>query len=169
MLEQYDVSPIIDLNPRRSKQFTYKEMDINLDGVPVCPLGRKMIDWGVEKKHYRCKWRCPAVVGKWECPNPCSDSSYGRFHTSTKNNPRLFHVSNVIVKNGENVMHFVLVLNAVSNAKKSITTWKAQMGEVPVIGTYIIAMCQQTDAWVKEMKKNNFIGLNNQIKSILAI
>lgn len=30
-------------------------------------------------------------VDKWECPNPCSDSSYGRtFHTSTKNNPRLF-------------------------------------------------------------------------------
>src|SRR5690625_5602347 len=35
MLEQYDVSAIIDLNPRRSKQFTYHEMDINLDGVPV--------------------------------------------------------------------------------------------------------------------------------------
>ncbi|WBL16936.1 MULTISPECIES: hypothetical protein [Sutcliffiella] len=35
MLEHYDVSAIIDLNARRSKQITYNEMDINLDGVPI--------------------------------------------------------------------------------------------------------------------------------------
>ena len=65
MLEQYDVSALIDLNPKRSKQFIYNEMDINLDGVPVCPIGRKMLNWGVDKKRYRRKWRCllPMVDG----------------------------------------------------------------------------------------------------------
>jgi hypothetical protein len=48
LLEHHDVSAIIDLNPRRSKQFIYNENDINLDGVPVCPIGRKMLDWGVD-------------------------------------------------------------------------------------------------------------------------
>ncbi|MCP1358932.1 hypothetical protein [Aneurinibacillus migulanus] len=82
MLEHYDVSAIIDLNPRRSKKFTYNEMNINLDGVPVCPIGRKMFDWGVDRKRYR---------RKWQCPNPCSTTTYGRtFYTSTKDNPRLF-------------------------------------------------------------------------------
>jgi len=91
MLEQYDVSGIIDLNPRRSKQFIYNDMDINLNGVPVCPLGREMINWSIDKKRDRRNWRCPAAVGKWECPNPCSGSGYGRtFYTSTKENPRLF-------------------------------------------------------------------------------
>ncbi|KRG12979.1 hypothetical protein ACA29_09775 [Lederbergia galactosidilytica] len=91
MLERYDISAVIDLNPRRTKQFKYNQMDIDLDGCPVCPIGRKMIDWGIDKQRYRRKWRCPAVVGKWQCPTPCSDSTYGRtFYTSTKNNPRLF-------------------------------------------------------------------------------
>ncbi|WP_339063843.1 hypothetical protein [Tepidibacillus marianensis] len=63
LLEQYDISAIIDLNPRRSKQFTYNEMNINLEGVPVCPIGQQMVDWGVDKKRYRRKWRCPAKVG----------------------------------------------------------------------------------------------------------
>ncbi len=81
----------IELNPSRSKQFQHKDMNINLEGVPICPIGRPMIHWGLNSKTYRRKWRCPAVVGGWKCPTPCSDSTYGRtFYTATKDNPRLF-------------------------------------------------------------------------------
>lgn len=42
MLEQYDVSAIIDLNLRCSKKLTHKEMVINPNGIPICPIGRPM-------------------------------------------------------------------------------------------------------------------------------
>lgn len=42
ILECYDVSAIIDLNPKRSKHFTYNEMKVSLDSVPLCPIGRTM-------------------------------------------------------------------------------------------------------------------------------
>lgn len=91
MLEHDDVSSIIELNLRRSGHTVYNEMKINSDGVPVCPIGRKMVCWGKCPGRQRVKWRCPAKVGKWECPTPCSPSDYGRtFYTSTMDNPRLF-------------------------------------------------------------------------------
>lgn len=166
MLEQYDVSAIIDLNPRRSKQFTYNEMDINLDGVPICPLGRKMIDWGVENKRYRRKWRCPAAVGKWECPNPCSDSSYGRtFHTSTKKNPRLF--PRIKRDSKEWRKRYALRTGAERCIKRQKVDYKLESSKGRSsrhwnIRTYIIAMCQHADAWVKELHKSQLTGLNEK-------
>ncbi len=59
MLEHDDVSSIIDLNLRRSGQTVYNEMKINSDGVPVCPIGRKMIYRGKCSGRQRTKWRCP--------------------------------------------------------------------------------------------------------------
>ncbi|WP_234399833.1 hypothetical protein [Paenibacillus popilliae] len=91
MLEHDEVSSIIDLNLRRSGQTVYNEMKIGSDGVPICPIGRNMLCWGKCLGRQRIKWRCPAKVGKWECPTPCSPSEYGRtFYTSTADNPRLF-------------------------------------------------------------------------------
>lgn len=66
-LERDNVSAIIDLNNRRSGKLVYNEMEINSDGIPVCPIGRKMVCWGKSNRN-RIKWRCPAKVGKWECP-----------------------------------------------------------------------------------------------------
>lgn len=172
MLEQYDVSAIIGLNPRRSKQFTYNKMDINLDGVPICPLGRKMIDWGIDKKRYRRKWRCPAVVGKWNCSTPCSDSSYGRtFHTSTKNNPRLF--PRVKRDSKEWYKRYALRTGAERCIKRQKIDYKLESSNGRSsrhwnIRTFIIAMCQHADAWVQEMQKANLAGLSEQIKSVLS-
>ena len=173
MLEHYDVSAVIDLNPRRSKQFTYKEMDINLDGVPVCPIGRNMVNWGVDKKRYRRKWRCPAAVGKWKCPTPCSDSSYGRtFYTSTKDNPRLFPRVRRDSKEWRKRYSLRTGIERCIKRQKIDYNLEGTNGRSSrhwTIRTYIIAMCQHADAWVKEAKKNQFKELHAKAKMILAI
>lgn len=152
MLEHYDISAIIDLNPRRSKQFQHKQMDINLKGVPVCPIGREMIHWGLNQKTYRRKWRCPAAVGKWTCPNLCSDSKYGRtFYTATKDNPRLF----------PRIKRQKVDYRLEDSRGRSSRHWN--------IRTYIIGMCQHADAWIKESKKNNFEAINPIIQSLLSL
>ncbi|WP_257347003.1 DDE transposase [Pseudalkalibacillus decolorationis] len=173
MLEHYDVSAIIDLNPRRSKQFTYNEMEINLDGVPVCPIGRKMRDWGVDKKRYRRKWRCPAAVGKWTCSNPCSESAYGRtFYTSTKENPRLFPR---VKRDSKEWYKRYALRNGVERCIKRqkvdyhLEDSKGRSSRHWTIRSYCIGMCQHADAWVKEAKKGNFLSLNPLIRSLLSL
>lgn len=173
MLEHYDVSAIIDLNPRRSKQFVYNEMTINVDGVPICPIGRKMLDWGVEKKRYRRKWRCPAAVGKWECPTPCSNSTYGRtFYTSTKDNPRLFPR----VKRGskEWKQRYSLRTGVERCIKRQKVDYhledsRGRSSRHWNIRSYCIGMCQHADAWMKEAEKVNYSGLHPLIKSLLSL
>lgn len=173
LLEYHDVSAIIDLNPRRSKQFTYNEMDINLDGVPICPIGRKMLDWGVDKKRYRRKWRCPAAVGKWECPTPCSDSTYGRtFYTSTKDNPRLF--PRVKRDSKEWFKRYSLRTGVERCIKRQKVDYrledsKGRSSRHWNIRSYIIGMCQHADAWIKEAKKNNFLKLSPIVKALLSL
>ncbi|WP_408010524.1 DDE transposase [Pseudalkalibacillus sp. A8] len=173
MLEHYDVSAIIDLNPRRSKHFVYNEMNINLDGVPVCPIGREMLDWGVDKKRFRRKWRCPAAVGKWECPTPCSNSTYGRtFYTSTKDNPRLF--PRVKRDSKEWYKRYSLRTGVERCIKRQKVDYRLEDSRGRSsrhwnIRSYCIGMCQHADAWVKEAKKNNFSNLYPSIKALLSL
>lgn len=173
MLEHYDVSAIIDLNPRRSKKFQHKEMDINLDGVPICPIGRKMVHWGLNQKTYRRKWRCPAVLGKWQCPNPCSDSIYGRtFYTATKDNPRLF--PRIKRDSKEWFKRYALRTGVERCIKRQKVDYRLEDSRGRSsrhwsIRSYIIGMCQHADAWVKEAKKNNFSSLHTIIKSFLSL
>lgn len=173
MLEHYDVSAIIDLNPRRSKKFIYNEMDIGLDGVPVCPIGRKMLDWGKDKKRYRRKWRCPAAVGKWKCPTPCSESSYGRtFYTSTKDNPRFF--PRVKRDSKEWYRRYALRTGVERCIKRQKIDYhledsKGRSSRHWVIRTYCIGMCQHADAWTKEAEKNNFSNLHPIVKTLLSL
>lgn len=172
LLEHYDISAIIDLNPRRSKQFTYNEMVINLEGVPICPIGRKMTDWGVDKKRYRRKWRCPAKLGNWECPTPCSDSNYGRtFYTSTKDNPRLF--PRVKRDSKEWRIRYSLRTGVERCNKRQKIDYKLEESKGRssrhwTIRTYLIAMCQHMDAWYKEEEKNGLPDLNQRIDFLLA-
>lgn len=173
MLEHYDVSAIIDLNPRRSKQFQHKQMAINLKGVPVCPIGREMIHWGLNQKTYRRKWRCPAVVGKWTCPNPCSDSKYGRtFYTATKDNPRLF--PRIKRDSKEWRKRYALRTGVERCIKRQKVDYRLEDSRGRSsrhwnIRTYIIGMCQHADAWIKEAKKNNFVTINPIIQSLLSL
>ena len=173
MLEHYDISAIIDLNPRRTKQFTYNEMDIDLNGTPICPIGRKMLDWGVDKKRYRRKWRCPAAVGKWKCPTPCSESAYGRtFHTSTKNNPRLF--PRVKRDSKEWYKRYKLRTGVERCIKRQKVDYhledsRGRSSRHWNIRSYCISMCQHADAWYKEATRGNFSSLPKTIKSLLSL
>ena len=50
---------------------------------------------GIEIKKNRSKFRCPLADRKngCTCPNPCSDSKYGRtVHLQNKDNPRLINI-----------------------------------------------------------------------------
>ena len=146
-------------------------MTINLDGVPVCPIDRKMIGWGVDKKRYREKWRCPTAVGKWPCPNPCSDSAYGRtFYTSTKDNPRLFPG----VKRDSKEWHqrYALRTGVEHCIKRQKVDYKPEDSKRRstrhwTIRTYVIAMFQHVDAWMKEAAMNDFSMVPRRIRELL--
>jgi hypothetical protein len=92
VLERFDIEALIDLNSR-SKNFNLPKFKVDKDGKPLCQLNRSMLNWGYCKSSHRVKWRCPAVVGKFDCPfkDSCSDSPYGRtVYTKCEDDLRLF-------------------------------------------------------------------------------
>ncbi|WP_144941627.1 DDE transposase [Paenibacillus sp. 32O-W] len=159
MLEHDDVSAIIDLNPRRSGKLVSGDITFGTDGVPVCPIGRKMINWGKNSKSFRNKWRCPAKVGKWECPHPCSESEYGRtVYTSTKDNPRFF--PRIRRDSKEWTERYALRTGVERCIKRQKVDYKLESSRGRSsrhwnIRVYLIAMCQHADAWLEEAKKQN--------------
>jgi hypothetical protein len=161
MLEHDDVSAIIDLNNRRSGKLVLNDMEIDQDGVPVCPIGRKMSFWGKCSGRQRVKWRCPAKVGKWECPHPCSPSDYGRtFYTSTADNPRLFPRIRRDSKEWRVLYAMRTGVERCIKRQKVDYDLEASRGRSSRhwnIRIYLIAMCQHADAWLKEAKKQNLL------------
>ena len=161
MLEHDGVSAIIDLNLRRSGHLVSNEMKINSDGVPVCPIGRQMVCWGRCPGRQRIKWRCPAKVGKWECPTPCSPSEYGRtFYTSTADNPRLF--PRIRRDSKEWRKRYALRTGVERCIKRQKVDYKLEVSRGRSsrhwnIRVYLIAMCQHADAWLEEAKKHNLV------------
>jgi hypothetical protein len=83
LLEAWDINAVIALNDARGRKPTYpSSLEIDKDGVPLCPAGRKMIHCGSSRKgRIRTKWRCPRAAGNadpcFACLY-CSPSSYGR-------------------------------------------------------------------------------------------
>lgn len=172
LLEQHDVSSIIDLNQRRSNKFIYNDMEINPEGIPVCPIGRNMINWGRDKKRHRHKWRCPAKVGGWECPTPCSDSDYGRtFHTSTADNPRLF--PRVKRDSKQWYKRYALRTGVERCIKRQKIDYKLESSRGRSsrhwnIRTYLIAMCQHADAWLAEAAKGTLPTVEQWMQGAVA-
>ena len=92
VLERFDIEALIDLNSR-SKNFNSPKFKVDQDGKPLCLLNRPMVNWGFCKSSHRVKWRCPAAVGKFDCPlkDSCSPSVYGRtVYTKCSDDLRLF-------------------------------------------------------------------------------
>lgn len=159
MLEHDDVCAIIDLNLRRSGKLVYNDFTIGKDGVPICPIGRKMIHWGKLAKTHRRKWRCPAKCGNWACQTPCSPSEYGRtFYTSTTDNPRLFPRIRRDSKEWRmryNKRTCVERCNKRQKIDYNLEDSKGRSSRHWTIRTTLIAMCQHVDAWIEVAKKNN--------------
>ena len=172
LLEHDDVSSIIDLNLRRSGHVVYNEMNIDPDGVPVCPIGRKMLNWGKCSRRHRTKWRCPAVVGGWACSQPCSPSSYGRtFYTSTSDNPRLFPRIRRDSKEWRNRYKLRTGVERCIKRQKIDYKLEASRGRSSrhfSIRVYLIAMCQHADAWMEEAKKKELPTVSQWLHNIAA-
>lgn len=161
MLEHDDVCAIIDLNLRRSGKLVHHHITIGKDGVPICPIGRKMIHWGKTAKTHRRKWRCPAKCGGWTCPTPCSPSEYGRtLYTSTSDNPRLFPR---IRRDSKEWRTRYAKRTGVERCNKrqkidyKLEESRGRSSRHWTIRTTLIAMCQHADAWFEVTKKNNIL------------
>jgi Transposase DDE domain len=172
LLEHDNVSSIIDLNLRRSGHVVYNEMKIGSDGVPVCTLGRKMLNWGKCSRRHRTKWRCPAVIGGWECSQPCSPSTYGRtFYTSTSDNPRLFPRIRRDSKEWRNRYKLRTGVERCIKRQKVDYKLEASRGRSSrhfSTRIYFIAMCQHADAWLTEAKKNKLSTVNQWLNSLTS-
>ena len=82
LLNEWGINAVIALNKTNTDNRTYEECLVNENGVPVCPGGHTMVNWGLMvNDKCRIKWRCPMVLGKCDicaaCLD-CSDSAYGR-------------------------------------------------------------------------------------------
>jgi transposase len=75
------ITPLIALNLRtRVNMQSLRSLNLAPDGSYRCIGDFKMVYYGFDKKRSRLKYRCPAAVGKCECPLrwDCSKSAYGR-------------------------------------------------------------------------------------------
>lgn len=92
----WNIPAFIALNHRQEAKFTYKQLPINDEGIPICEGGLPMIYDGRDNTRCRNKFRCPAMAKKdVKCPLSayCSSSPYGRtVYTKTEDNPRSFTV-----------------------------------------------------------------------------
>lgn len=159
LIDQKQVEPIIDLN-KRSKNNTKTDSDIEIspEGVPICPIGKKMKPNGYDKSQNRQKWRCPLACGtKNSCETPCSTAKYGRtYHTHNKDNQRLFP------KTARETDKWKAIYKRRSSVERSNKREKidyhleagnhrsTMMWYVRIFG---IMMCQHIDAWYVHREK----------------
>jgi hypothetical protein len=97
LLNHWDINPVIALSGDNRGNTKYPPA-LNLDhnGIPICPSGHKMLYHGYCKGRHRIKWRCPRSftrLGLTDIPpcEGCSKSPYGRvIYTKTDWDIRLF-------------------------------------------------------------------------------
>ena len=95
LLDAWGVNAVIAMNKTNQGNRTYEACVVNKDGIPVCPAGHRMVNWGFNPNdRARRKWRCPFVLGKCDIHKACldcSDSLYGRVvYTKAEWDLRLF-------------------------------------------------------------------------------
>jgi hypothetical protein len=81
LLKHWSIKPFIDLNKRQSEEVKLQNIPTTKDGVPVCPDGHLMLNWGFDSVRYRIKYRCPMATGKVKsCPfsRNCNKTLYGK-------------------------------------------------------------------------------------------
>lgn len=90
VMNNFKGQAIIPINPRRAKDHPEGH---DFDGTPICSMGQRMVYWGSDKVAGTNKYRCPHVMGKYNCPHGsawCSQSSYGLVvKTKVQDDPRM--------------------------------------------------------------------------------
>ena len=82
LLNKWGINAVIPLNKTNKGNLKYPKCIVNNNGIPICPAGHKMVNWGFSgKDRCRTKWRCPRILNKCEPSYVCiycSSSAYGR-------------------------------------------------------------------------------------------
>lgn len=90
IMSEFKGQAIIPINPRGAKNHPE---GCDFDGTPICSMGQRMVYWGSDAKTGTNKYRCPHVMGKYDCPYGsawCSQSSYGLVvKTKVQDDPRM--------------------------------------------------------------------------------
>jgi hypothetical protein len=93
LLNDWNIKPFIDLNNRSDNKLQSDNLILSDNGIPLCPDGHPMTNWGYDAKASRIKYRCPFLVGKViSCPynSICNKSPYGKIvYVRTASNLRL--------------------------------------------------------------------------------
>ena len=158
LIDHKNVEPIIDLNKRMKRNTkTKSDIQISPEGVPICPIGKKMKPNGYDHTQNRQKWRCPLTCGtKNSCKTPCSTAKYGRtYHTHPKDNLRLFP------KTSRETDKWKAVYKRRSSVERSnkrekidyhLEAGRHRSTMMWYIRIYGIMMCQHIDAWYAHQK-----------------
>jgi len=82
LLNLWNINAVIPLSDRNKGNFKFPtHLNINCDGIPICPGNNEMVYYGFCPDRSRFKWRCPRVCGKsapCDACTDCSPSPYGR-------------------------------------------------------------------------------------------
>ena len=81
LLNQWDIKPFIALNLRSSDEIKEQNIPLSGKGIPICADGHEMSNWGIDRKKYHIKYRCPLVTGRVKsCPYDadCNKTIYGK-------------------------------------------------------------------------------------------
>lgn len=158
LIDHKNVEPIIDLN-KRGKKNTKTDSDIQIspEGVPICPIGKKMKPNGYDHTQNRQKWRCPLACGaKNNCKTPCSTAKYGRtYHTHSKDNLRLFPKTSRETEKWKCIYKRRTSVERSNKREKNdyhLETGNHRSTMMWYIRIYGIMMCQHMDAWYSHQK-----------------
>lgn len=159
LMDHHQIEPFIDLNIRTKKNFSEEgDIKISSEGVPICPIKKKMKPNGFDQSRNRQKWRCPLACGTTNtCSTPCSKAKYGRtFHTFKKDNLRLFP------KTPRDSEKWKLIYRRRTSVERSnkrekidyhLESGRHRSTMKWYIRLYAIMMCQHIDAWYSSQKE----------------
>ena len=81
LLSRWGIKPFIALDERSDTNPQVDDHILSKNGAPICADGYEMLNWGIDAKRYRIKFRCPMVTGKVKnCPysENCNKTHYGK-------------------------------------------------------------------------------------------
>jgi len=168
LIDHKQVEPVIDLNKRTKKNTeTGGDILISPEGVPICPIGKKMKTNGYDHTQDRQKWRCPLTCGiKNTCETPCSTAKYGRtYHTHNKDNLRLFPKTSRETDKWKFIYKRRTSIERSNKREKidyHLESGKHRSTMMWYIRLYGIMMCQHIDAWYVH-QEDEFAFLKGQI------
>ena len=131
---------------------------LSLDGVPVCPIGRKMIGLGIRQEKISPKMAMSSCSWKMGMPQPCS--RFYIWENLSIHRQRIILVFFLRVKRDSKEWYkrYSLRTGVERCIKRQKVDYhledsRGRSSRHWSIRTYCIGMCQHADAWTKEAEK----------------